>query len=108
MILPVHDRLRAHLSRLLGTMYSLHGDAQPAVTLEYPPNRALGDHGTPVAFELAPRLRKAPRAIAQEIAGAFGVVEGVRRVAAAPNGYLNVFLERPAFLIDRLAASPQA
>ena len=46
---------------------------RPPIVLEYPPNRELGDLGTPVAFELARRLRKAPRAIAQEIAGAFGV-----------------------------------
>ena len=66
--------------------------AQPSLALEYPPNRDLGDLGTPVAFELAKRLRKAPRAIAQEIASEFGTLEGIERVAAAPNGYLNFFL----------------
>src|SRR5687767_549472 len=105
MILPVQDRLRAHLSRLLATLYSLDEAARPAIALESPPNRELGDLGTPVAFELARRLRKAPRAIAQEIAGAFGTVDGVREVAAAPNGYLNFFLDRPAFLLDRLSTS---
>ncbi|MGE0444166.1 MAG: arginine--tRNA ligase [Vicinamibacterales bacterium] len=103
MILPVHDRLRAHLGRLLTTVYALDAAALPSIGLEYPPTRELGDLGTPVAFELARRLRKAPRVIAQEIAGAFGTLEGVRAVAAAPNGYLNFFLERPAFLVDRLA-----
>ncbi|MBI4264545.1 MAG: arginine--tRNA ligase [Acidobacteria bacterium] len=102
MILPVHDRLRAHLTRLLSALYGLDEPSLPAIALEYPPNRDLGDLGTPVAFELARRLRKAPRAIAQEIAGAFGTLEGIARVAAAPNGYLNVFLARPAFLLDRL------
>jgi len=105
MILPVHDTLRAHVTRLLATLYSLDEGAMPAIVLEYPPNRALGDLGTPVAFELARRLRKPPRAIAQEIADAFGTVDGVRQVAAAPNGYLNVFLERPMFLLDRLSDS---
>jgi arginyl-tRNA synthetase len=102
MILPVHDRLRAHLTALLAKQYSL--DAL-ALTLEYPPNRDLGDLGTPVAFELARRLRKAPRAIAQEIAAAFGTLDGIRQVAAAPNGYLNFFLERPAFLLQRLSTA---
>jgi arginyl-tRNA synthetase len=102
MLLPVHDRLRAHLSRLLASLYSLDEAAQPAIALESPPNRELGDLGTPVAFELARRLRKAPRAIAQEIAAAFGTVEGVTRVAAAPNGYLNLFLTRAEFLLARL------
>ncbi|MGH9348085.1 MAG: arginine--tRNA ligase [Vicinamibacterales bacterium] len=102
MILAIHDRVRDRIHRVLATLYALEGDARPPVALEYPPSRALGDLGTPVAFELARRLRKAPRAIAQEIARAFGSVEGISRVEAAPNGYLNVFLERPGFLLAQL------
>jgi len=103
MILPVHERVRAHVMRLLADLYSLHQADAPVVVLEYPPTRDLGDLGTPVAFELARRLRKAPRAIAQEIAGTFGTLEGVTQVVAAPNGYLNFFLERRGFLLERLA-----
>ena len=84
MILPVHDRLRAQLTRLLASLYSWTRPALPAVVLEYPPNRELGDLGTPVAFELARRLRKAPRAIAQEIASAFGTLEGIARSPPHP------------------------
>ena len=102
MILPVHDRLRAHLTRLLITLYAIDETEAPPLTLDYPPNRELGDLGTPVAFELARRLRKAPRVIAQEVATAFGTVEGIRQVSAAPNGYLNFFLDRPTFLRERL------
>jgi arginyl-tRNA synthetase len=102
MILPVQEELRAHLARLLTTLYSLDESSRPPIVLEYPPNRELGDLGTPMAFELARRLRKAPRQIAQEVAEAFGSLGGVRRVAAAPNGYLNFFLERRDFLIDRV------
>ena len=108
MILPVHDDLRTHLTRLLATLYALDEATAPSLTLDYPPNRDLGDLGTPVAFELARRLRKAPRAIAQEVAAAFGTLEGIRQVSAAPNGYLNFFLDRPAFLIERLQPSGPA
>jgi arginyl-tRNA synthetase len=108
MILPVHDRIRAHLTRLLTSRYSLDESAQPTLSIEYPPNRDLGDLGTPVAFELARRLRKAPRAIAQEIASDFGTLDGIDRVAAAPNGYLNFFLARPAFLLERLSSAAVA
>jgi arginyl-tRNA synthetase len=104
MILPFHDRLRAHLAALLASLYALDDAALSGLVLEYPPNRDLGDLGTPLAFELARRLRKAPRAIAQEIAAAFGTLPGISQVAAAPNGYLNFFLERPSFLLERLAA----
>jgi len=82
----------------------LHGITDPelVVPIEYPPNRTLGDLGTPVAFDLARRLRKAPRMIAQELAAELGPLPGIARVDAAPNGYLNVFLDRPAFLLSRL------
>ena len=97
MILPVHDRFRARLAAVLQSLYQLPPDALPQLPIEYPPKRELGDLATPAAFELARRLRKAPRAIAQEIAAAFGSVDGIARVEAAPNGYLNVYLDRVAF-----------
>ena len=102
MILPVHARLREHIAQVLSQLYSLEPAALPSIVLESPPNRELGDLGTPLAFELARRLRKAPRAIAAEIAAALVSVPGVRQVVAAPNGYLNFFLDRSGFLRERL------
>ena len=108
MLLPVQQSLREHLASVLATRYELPPDAAPALALEYPPTRELGDLGTPIAFELARTLRKAPKVIAQEIAEGFGALPGVARVEAAPNGYLNVFLERAVFLLDRLAGAVPA
>jgi arginyl-tRNA synthetase len=101
MILPLHEQVRARVREALAQQHGIT-DTDLAIPIEYPPNRALGDLGTPVAFDLARRLRKAPRAIAQELAAALGPIPGVTRVDAAPNGYLNVFLDRPAFLLARL------
>src|SRR6187431_191700 len=101
MILPVHERLRERLLATLQHLYQVPPDELPQLPIEYPPKRELGDLATPVAFELARRLRKAPRAIAQELAGALGSIDGISRVDAAPNGYLNVYLDRPAF-VERL------
>lgn len=101
MILLLHDRIRARVRAILQSLYNLESEAL-SVAIEAPPNRALGDLGSPVAFELARRLRKAPRAIAQEVAAQFAAGDGIARVEAAPNGYLNVFLDRPAFLLQRL------
>ncbi|MEO5742703.1 MAG: arginine--tRNA ligase, partial [Vicinamibacterales bacterium] len=97
MILPVHERLRERLQATLQQLYQLPSGALPHLPIEYPPKRELGDLATPVAFELARRLRKSPRAIAQEIAGALGPIDGIARVEAAPNGYLNIYLDRIAF-----------
>ncbi len=100
MILPVHQLVRSRMGETVGRLYSLPAD-DPAIaemSLETPPRRALGDIAVPIAFTLARRLRKAPRAIAQELAGALGSIEGVSRVEAAPNGYLNLFLDRAYWL----------
>lgn len=74
----------------------------PPFAIEVPPNRALGDLAVAVAFQLARTLRKAPRAIAQELAGAVDAIPGVSRVVATPNGYLNVYLDRASFLLARV------
>ena len=99
MIIPVHQRLREQLAATLGTLYQLPSDALPQLAIEYPPTRELGDLATPVAFELARRLRKAPRVIAHEIAAALGPLNGISRVEPSPNGYLNIYLDRAAFVL---------
>jgi arginyl-tRNA synthetase len=103
MILPVHHRIRTRLQEALASAFALEPAAQPVIVIETPPTRAMGDLAVPVAFELARTLRKAPRAIAQELAAAAGEIDGVDRVVAAPNGYLNFYLRRPEFLRARLS-----
>ena len=106
MILAVHAAVRSRVRNALAALYGLDADRLPHVAIQYPPDRALGDLGVTVAFELARGLRKAPRAIAAEIVGALGPIDGVERVEAAPNGYVNVFLDRARFA--RAALGPPA
>ena len=71
---------------------------------EVPPRTELGDLAFPVAFELAKRIKqatgekRAPRAIAEQLATALSATEGVARVDVAGAGYLNVFFNRANFL----------
>jgi arginyl-tRNA synthetase len=58
----------------------------------------MGDLSVPLAFELARRLRKAPRIIAQEIAAALEPIDGVTRIESTPNGYVNFYLDRAQWL----------
>src|SRR5262245_11479470 len=92
----VHDSISLAIRRHFGV------DEVPSFAVEVPPNRALGDLGVPVAFQLARTLRKPPRAIAQELASALNKPPGVDRIVAAPNGYLNLYLDRAAFAIPRV------
>ena len=99
MILPVHRLVRTSMADAVSRLYAIPADdpVLSAIPVEAAPRRALGDLAVPLAFELARRLRKAPRAIAQEIVAALGPIEGFSRIEAAPNGYVNFFLDRPAF-----------
>jgi arginyl-tRNA synthetase len=108
MILPVHANLREQLRRVLTSTFGIPEAEQPSIVIETPPSRAMGDLSITVAFELARRLRKAPRMIAQEIGAALGPIDGVARVEATPNGYLNFYLSRAAFTRRWLAPQPAA
>ncbi len=107
MILPVHAFVRERILAALGRHYGLAPADCPSIVIDYPPTRELGDLALPLAFELARKLRKAPKPIAEEIAGAVGPIPGVARVEAV-KGYLNLFLDRSAFLQERLAAGGPA
>ncbi len=103
MILPTQEELRARVTAAIAQTYGLPPAEMPQVPVAIPPNRGMGDLAVTAAFELARRLRKAPKVIGQEIAVALGAMPGVARVECAANGYLNVYLERPAYLADRLS-----
>jgi arginyl-tRNA synthetase len=100
MILAVQRVISDHIVRTAKQHYALA--EVPPFSIETPPSRSLGDLAVTVAFQLARVLRKAPRVIAGELAATIRPLPGVARVVAAPNGYLNIYLERPAFLMTRL------
>jgi arginyl-tRNA synthetase len=101
MILTVEHQVHEAIAAAIARHY--HVEAPP-FSIEVPPTRALGDLAVAVAFQLARTLRKAPRVIAQELVGSVGPIEGVTSIVAAPNGYLNVFLDRPRYLRPRVRA----
>ncbi len=104
MILPLQQAIRSAVTDAIAATYALAPDQIPVVVMDYPPNRSLGDLATPVAFELARNARKAPRVIAGELSAALaGRVPA--RVEPAPNGYLNFFLDRSTFLVERVTAA---
>ena len=102
MILHVQQQVQAQVADAIRKHFGLA--EVPAFAIEVPPNRALGDLAVTVAFQLARTLRKPPKAIAQELAGILGTLPGITKVVAAPNGYLNLYLDRRLYVLDRLNA----
>jgi arginyl-tRNA synthetase len=90
----LRDALAAYIQEKYGDAL---GGVTPNIVLERPPKIELGETASPVAFELAKRLKRAPRQIAQEIASGLGRVEGIERLEVAGAGYLNAFFDRGAF-----------
>jgi len=74
-----------------------HGEEE-SISLEIPPNRAMGDLAWPGALPLARVLRRSPRQIAEAVAAAAPWPEEVTRVEVAGPGFLNLYLDRPALL----------
>ena len=93
MYLTIRNRLRDALAAFIQKTYGI----ELAIVLEKPPKREMGEAASPVCFELAKRLKKAPRAIAQEIATSLPKIDGIARVEVAGGGYLNAFFDRAAF-----------
>ncbi|MGH9588804.1 MAG: arginine--tRNA ligase, partial [Terracidiphilus sp.] len=59
-------------------------------------------------FELARKLRKAPRVIAQEVVAALGAVEGFAGFETAGAGYINARLDRAAAVRTGASGEPES
>jgi len=100
----LQQRLQARIGALVEERY---GAMLANLNVELPPKIEFGEMALPVAFELAKRLKKAPRAIAAELKEALTETEGVASVEIAGAGYLNVKLDRVA-VVKRMAADEHA
>ena len=64
------------------------------VVIDQPPSVEMGEFALPLPFELAKRLRKPPRKIAEEIAAELPLPDGFEKLEVAGAGYINARLKR--------------
>jgi arginyl-tRNA synthetase len=89
-------RLADHLRSFLARQYGLDPARDLArLVIEQPPKVEFGEYAIPL-FDLARKLRKAPRKIAEEIVAGIGQVEGFERFEPAGAGYINARVDRAA------------
>jgi len=86
-------RLAQHMREFLRRSYGLE---LGKIVIEQPPNVEFGEYAMPLAFELAKKLRKAPRKIAEEIVSGIGPIEGFEKLEVAGAGYINARVDRAA------------
>ena len=84
-------RLVAHLREFLRRTYDLE---MANIVVEQPPKIEFGEYALPIAFELARKLHKAPRKIAEEIVAGVGAIPGFDKFEVAGAGYINVRVRR--------------
>ncbi len=96
----LQQKIQGRIEALVRERY---GIALGGVAVELPPKIEFGEMALPVAFELAKRLKKAPRAIALELQQELAAISGVASVEVAGAGYLNVKLDR-AGVVRQIAA----
>jgi len=97
----VEARFRKRLANYISSRYG----AEPNVATARPPSLAMGELSSPVCFELAKLLKRAPRQLAQEIATSMGAVPGISRLEVAGAGYLNAYFDRAAFFSGALQSA---
>ena len=106
---------QAVLGRIAAHLAEAYHLTLPAIAVEQPPSVALGELASPVAFELAKRLRRAPRQIAADLAEALNAdlaahpesLPGVAVFETAGAGYLNVRFRRSE-VVRRIAQDEHA
>jgi arginyl-tRNA synthetase len=84
-------RLAERMLSFLRDKYQLE---MPSIVVEQPPDIQFGEYALPLSFELAKKLRKAPRKIAEEIVAGLGGVPGFEKLEVAGAGYINARLKR--------------
>ena len=84
-------QLGEHVRQFLKSKYQV--DLQ-SVVIAAPPKVEMGEFAMPFSFELAKRLRKAPRKIAEEVVAEMPVPEGFEGIEVAGAGYINARLKR--------------
>src|SRR5205814_10072309 len=84
------NQLREALAGYIREKYGV----ELAIALERPPKIEMGEAASPVCFELAKRLNRAPRQIAQDIANGLGKIEGIAKVEVAGGGDLDAYFGR--------------
>ncbi|HXA86868.1 MAG TPA: arginine--tRNA ligase [Candidatus Dormibacteraeota bacterium] len=91
MYLELQQQLIQRVRDLLKRQYDVE---LPRIVVDQPPNVGLGEYALPLSFELAKKLRKAPRKIAEEVVAGLGQVPGFEKFEVAGAGYINARINR--------------
>ncbi len=90
MQLELHAHIKEGIEAAVRSLWQID---PPEIILQQTPKVAFGELATPLCLGLAKTLKKAPRAIAEELAPTLNI-EGVDKVTIAGPGYINFHVDR--------------
>ena len=91
MYLEQQKKLASQVRAFLNEKYNLE---LANIVIDQPPNVEMGEFALPLSFELAKRLRKPPRKIAEAIVAELPLPEEFEKLEVAGAGYINARLKR--------------
>lgn len=101
----LQSRLVSHVRDVLRRQYEVDIE----IGVDQPPKVELGEYALTFCFELAKKLRKPPRKIAEDVIAAIGSVPGFVKFEVAGAGYINARVHRASMagsLVSRPTESP--
>ncbi len=101
MILAFQSDLTGRIRQAVADAFGVTLDE---ILVQTTPRLDLGDMALPLAFDLARKIGRKPREIAQELAPKLTAIDGIARADVAGAGFINLFLDRSAFSL-RLSAA---
>jgi arginyl-tRNA synthetase len=98
-MIQLKKALKAEILERLGADYAL---AEVDLEITGTPQPQMGDLALTLPFQLAKKLKKPPRRVAEEILPRLAGLTGVERAVIAGAGYINLFLDRDRVFRGRL------
>jgi arginyl-tRNA synthetase len=98
-MIKVKKDLKENIHKKIGGKYPID---PTELDIDYTPSIKMGDLALAFPFQLAKKLKRNPRELAQEILSLLSPLAGVEKAEVAGAGFINLYLKKPAFFLQAL------
>jgi arginyl-tRNA synthetase len=98
-MIKIKADLKDIIHRKIGDTYPID---RAELDIDTTPNIKMGDLALAFPFQLAKKLKRNPRDLAQEILSHLLPLEGVEKAEVAGAGFINLYLKKPEFFLKTL------
>lgn len=97
--------LKENIHKKIGEKYPID---RSELGIDTTPSIKMGDLALTFPFQLAKKLKRNPRELAQEILSLLTPLEGVKKAEVAGAGFINLYLKKPEFFLRTLHQAGQS